>query len=249
MANENVSYSKLIRSTSFSQKEILRNIMLLHNNNEPFECDMTYSSGNFYSKDKGDEFYVPQPLIKMDVIPQFDDVIKIEPNGTLPLEDNSIKSIVIDLPFLIAPKDVPSMLTKEDSDNNVMIRRFASFYPISELAEAYYRWLHEAYRVLKEDGICVFKTQATITSSRQLFTPEMSWMMAMEAGFYCLDQFFLIAKNRLHSGKIKKQCHARKFTSTVYVFKKTDKKKVHYLNFMDDEMKSNFVKGLLKELG
>lgn len=238
----------MIKSISHSQKEILLNIINLHNNGQPFNCDMTYSSGKFYSKNEKDKFFVPEPLIKMDVVPQFDDVIKIEPDGDLPLKDSSIHSIVIDLPFVIAPKTAPS-LQIDNKDNNVMIRRFSNFYPISELTKTYYHWLKEAYRVLDNNGICVFKTQATTTSAKQLFTPELSWLMATSLGFYCLDQFFLVAKNRMNSGKIKKQQHARKYTSTMYVFKKTDKKKIHYLDFMTDEMKMNFMENLINEIG
>lgn len=235
-----VKYCDLIRSASFSQKEILYNIMMLHNNGEGFDCDITYSSGKFYSDGK-EAITVPQPKIKMDVEPLFEDVIKIEPLKPLPLEDNSISSIVIDLPFVIAPRN---LVSKEGS--NVMINRFSSFYPIDEMFENYYWWIREAYRVLKEDGILVFKCQGTITSARQIMTPEYSWMMATASGFYTLDQFFLIAKNRLHSGKIKKQQHARKFTSTVYVFKKTEKKKIKYLDFMNDEQEQKFVNDLIK---
>ena len=235
-----VKYSELIRSISYSQKEILYNIMQLHNNGNGFDCDITYSSGKFYSNNK-EAINVPQPKIKMDVSPMFEDVIKIEPFKPLPLDDNSIESIVIDLPFVIAPRDLKS---KEGS--NVMINRFSSFYPMDELFANYYFWLKEAYRVLKEDGICVFKCQATITSTRQLMTPEFSWMLATSCGFYTLDQFFLLAKNRLHSGKIKKQQHARKFTSTVYVFKKgMEKKKIKYLDFMDEEQQSEFINNLM----
>ena len=237
-----VKYSDVIRSTSFSQKEILHNIMLLHNNGEGFDCDITYSSGKFYSDTK-EAITIPQPKIKMDVFPMFDDVIKIEPLKPLPLEDNSIGSIVIDLPFVIAKRN---LVSKEGS--NVMINRFSSFYPTDELFENYYHWIKEAYRVLKPDGILVFKCQATITSARQLMTPEYSWMMATACGFYTLDQFFLLAKNRLHSGKIKKQQHARKFTSTLYVFKKTDKKKIKYLNFMNEETEGNFVNNLIHNM-
>lgn len=242
-----MSENNIIKSISHSQKEILLNIMNLHNNGEPFTCDITYSSGKFYSKNKKDTFFVPEPIIKMDIVPQYDDVIKIEPEGNLPLLDNSIKSIVIDLPFVIAPKTAPSL--NEDKKNNVMIRRFSNYYPISDLTKSYYHWLNEAYRVLEDDGICVFKTQATTTSAKQMFTPEMSWLMATSLGFYCLDQFFLVAKSRLHSGKIKQQQHARKYTSTIYVFKKSDKKKIHYLDFMTEEMKQQFIMNLMTEIG
>jgi hypothetical protein len=66
----------------------------------------------------------------MDVFPMFDDVIKIEPLKPLPLEDNSIGSIVSDLPFVIAKRN---LVSKERS--NVMINRFSSFYPTDELFE------------------------------------------------------------------------------------------------------------------
>lgn len=94
--------SNVIKSISFDQKEILYNIMQLHNNGEPFECDITYSSGKFYEPKKNDKYVIPYPSLKMDVFPIKEDVIKIEPFKPLPLEDNSISSIVIDLPFVIA---------------------------------------------------------------------------------------------------------------------------------------------------
>lgn len=234
-----IEYSDVIKSISYNQKEILFNIMQLHNNGNGFDCDITYSSGKFYS-DCDEEFNIPQPQLKMDVMPLSEDVIKIEPFKPLPLDDNTITSIVIDLPFVIAPKNAVS---KDGS--NVMINRFSSFYPCDDLFSNYYFWIKEAYRVLKEDGILVFKCQATITSARQLMTPEMSWMFATSCGFYCLDQFFLLAKNRLHSGKIKQQQHARKYTSTIYVFKKTEKKKVKYLDFMDDNEQKEFINNLI----
>ena len=235
-----IKYEDVIKSISFSQKEILHNIMLLHNKGNGFECDITYSSGKFYGEDKSG-IVIPQPSLKMDVFPQYEDVIKIEPLQPLPLADNSIESIVIDLPFVIAPRN---LVSKKGS--NVMINRFSSFYPLSEMFENYYHWIKEAYRVLKDDGILIFKTQGTITSAQQIMTPEYSWMIATACGFYTLDQFFLVAKNRLHSGKIKKQQHARKFTSTIYVFKKGGKKKIHYLNWMNDEQKSEFIDNLIQ---
>ena len=98
--------ANVIKNISSNQFEILYNIMQLYNNGKPFECDMTYSSGKFY--DRGGKFAIPQPSLKFDVMPQFDDVIQIEPWGKLPLEDNSLSSMVIDLPFIIAPRNSPS---------------------------------------------------------------------------------------------------------------------------------------------
>lgn len=184
----------------------------------------------------------------MDVVPQFDDVLKLEPLGKLPFEDNSIESLVIDLPFVIAPRDSASTKLTDQNGRNVIMNRFSSYYPVAEMLESYHHWINEAYRVLKPDGICVFKCQSTVTGGKQLMSCEYSWLCATAAGFYTLDQFFLLAKNRLHSGKIKTQQHARKFTSTFYVFKKSDKKKISYMKWMDDEKQSEFIKNLQDQL-
>lgn len=50
-----------------------------------------------------------------------------------------------------------------------------------------------------------------------IMSSEYYWYIAKKIGFYTVDEFILLAKNRLHSGKIKKQYHARKFHSKFYV--------------------------------
>ena len=221
-----------IKNISYSNSEILKNIINLHNNGEPLYCDMTYSKGMFYSNGE-----ICQPIIKFDTCPLFDDVKKIEPNGGLPFEDNSIPSIVIDLPFCIAPKEAPSRITTGETSNNIMLNRFSSYYPINELLENYNHWIQEAYRVLKRNGICVFTCQSNVSGGKQLWSEEYSWLCAVKAGFYVIDKFILLSKGRLISGKYKKQYHARRFTSVFYVFKKTGNKNIDYFRFLVDKDK------------
>lgn len=237
--------NETVKSISYNQHEILYNIMQLHTDGEPFECDMTYSIGNFYgkfkiTKDNGEivDIEIPAPKYKFDVCPQIEGVEKIEPLGPLPLENNSIKSICIDLPFVISCG--PSMAGPDYDEegkrvkNNLISRRFSYYYPVAQLLESYKHWIEEAYRVLKEDGILAFKTQATITGSKMLNTPYYSRLIAESCGFDSLDEFILLAKNRLISGKVHKQQHARSFHSYFLVFKKSQKKKVRYFDFMSD---------------
>lgn len=243
-----VEYKDVIKSISHDQKEIMYNIMKLHNGGKPFYADMTYSSGKFYEQKKNDKYIIPQPTVKLDVVPQFDDVVKLEPMGELPFEDNSIESIVIDLPFVIAPRDSASTKLGNQDGRNVIMNRFSSYYPVAEMLESYYHWCSEAYRVLKPNGICVFKCQSTVTGGKQLMSCEYSWLCASSVGFYTLDQFYLIAKNRLHSGKIKTQQHARKYTSTFYVFKKSDNKKIPYLKWMHKDVMDGFLENLKNQM-
>ena len=96
----------IIKNISFDQKEILHNIMMMHNDGKPYEVDITASSLGFYKQKKNDKYVIPEPKILMDVFPQREDIIKIEPYKPLPLEDNSVESVVCDLPFVVSPKKI-----------------------------------------------------------------------------------------------------------------------------------------------
>lgn len=227
--------TNIIKNISFDQKEILHHIMIMHNNGKPYEVDITAGSLGFYKQKKNDKYIIPEPKILMDVFPQREDIIKIEPYKPLPFEDNSVESVVCDLPFVVLPKKAPSVLNPKDG-SNIIFNRFHSFYPASDMLIQYKFWIDEIYRVLKPNGICVFKTQSTISGGYNYHTSEYSFMCALNAGFYVLDKFILNAKARLISGKIKKQRHARKFTSDFWVFKKDEKfsKKINYFKFLNN---------------
>lgn len=232
--SEKLNNNTVIKNISYDQKEILYNIMMLHNEGKPFEADMTASSLGFYKQKKSDKYVIPEPKILLDVFPQREDIIKISEYTPLPLEDNSVESMVCDLPFIVSPKQCPSILN-ENEGSNLMFKRFHSFYPASDMLGQYKFWIEEIYRVLKPNGICVFKTQSTISGGHNYHTSEWSFMCALNCGFYVLDKFILNAKARLISGKVKTQKHARRFTSDFWVFKKDDKKakKVEYLKLLN----------------
>ena len=197
--------STIIRNISTDQSEILWNIMQLYNDGNPYDCDMTASELKFYRKTKGSEYEIPEPKILFDVFPKEDKIKKIEPLGRLPLEDNSIHSIVIDLPFVVSPPNAPSAVSKKEGAS-LIFNRFYGYYPVDNLYESYYHWISEAYRVLDENGICVFKTQSTVSGGVQHNVEEWSYLSAQKVGFTGEDKFILQAKARLISPtKYKKQ--------------------------------------------
>lgn len=244
-----IEYDNVVRSIAYDQHEILYNIMQMHNGGKPFECDMTYSKGAFYGDfnitDIAGErrtVSIPRPGITFDVAPQDEETAKIEPDGPLPLEDGSIGSIVVDLPFVISvgksmkqdPRHDPETFKK---GSNIITNRFSGYYPRWEMYKSYDHWLHEAYRVLQPGGILVWKNQNVISGSTYIATEEFSWFDATRIGFYTLDRFILLAKARLISGKVKKQMHARNFSSSFWVFQKTGhgtKKIEDYFVWMED---------------
>lgn len=244
LTNDNI-----IRNTSFSQKEILRNIMSLYNDNNPFDCDITASSLKFYEKGKKDDYDIPLPKHLFDVYPQSDNIKQITPFQKLPLEDNSMGSIVFDPPFVISPKTCKSIM--ENKEKSCLIhKRFASFYPVSELYYNYYWWIKECYRTLKNNGLLIVKCMSTVSGGYQHNSEEFVFMSAMNMGFYCLDKFILQSKARLiSSGKYKKQCHSRKYTSVFYVFQKNPKmlNKFNYFEMLNN-MNETDLEGMVWEI-
>ena len=234
--NEKLDNSNIIRNISYDQSEILHNIMELYNEGKPFECDITASELKFYKKSIGDKYEIPVPNLLFDVYPQSENIKKITPFKRLPIEDNSLESIVVDLPFVISPHNAPSAVNPKDG-SALIFKRFSGFYPVGEMYSNYYWWISEAFRVLKEGGICIWKTQSTISGGLSHWTSPFSFMCAQKVGFYVLDQFILEAKARLvSSGKYKKQQHARKYTSDFWVFQKNAKlaKKTDCFKLMDE---------------
>ena len=66
----------VIKSTNYDQHALMRDIMVLHNNGEAFDCDITYSIGNFYGKftetvervDKdGNPIVLTKPTVKVNL--------------------------------------------------------------------------------------------------------------------------------------------------------------------------------------
>ncbi len=203
---------EIIKSISFSNHEIIKNIMILYNI-DCFDLDCTYSIGVFWKK-------LPQPKYKTDLYPKFPDVIEAS-SESLPFENESMNSIMFDPPFVIAGKTY-----KENKEGSSKIaKRFEAYENFNDLKKHYYQTLKECYRLLKKNGILVFKTQDIVSSGKNHFTHVLVMNMALSIGFYPKDLFILLSKSRLNSfnkGKWKKQEHARKYHSYFWVFQKTN---------------------------
>lgn len=205
---------EIIKSISGEQEEIIKNILHLYNNDEPIELDPTFSKGIFY-KNTGIE--VPKYIF--DISPQ-NEQTKQADCRELPFSDNSIKSIMFDPPFLAT---TGSSLNK-DNNSNLMVKRFGGYRNEQELHQFYYDSLKEFYRILKKDGILIFKCQDKISSGNQYLSHVFIINKAIELGYYPKDLFILTAKSRLVAEwQAKNQKHARKFHCYFIVFQKKNK--------------------------
>ena len=200
----------LIETVSENQTEILNNILKLYCP-YGFDLDPTYSKGVFYNG-------VPEPKMKYDLKPEVAGVIPADCR-TLPLESDSLNSIVFDPPFVCG--------SQRDGKPGIIKTRFGYYRNVPELWEFYEKSLVEFYRILKTGGVLVFKCQDTVESSKQYLSHVEIIAHACKMGFYPVDLFILIARNVLISPNMANQQHARKTHSYFLVFQKTASK-VHY---------------------
>ena len=199
---------KQITSISYDQGEIIRNIINLHCM-EGIELDPTYSKGVFYKR-----YGIPEPLEKFDLYPQTDDTLKASADD-LPHWDESIMSIMFDPPFIVGhTKNRPTGIIGE---------RFHGFPNIKSLWDFYERALSEFWRILKPNGILIFKCQDTVSSGKQWLSHVHIINQAEKLGFYTKDLFILLAKSRITGHNHKNQKHARKYHSYFIVFSKSMK--------------------------
>ena len=194
----------IIKSVSSSQDTILASIMAL-NNIARFDADVTYGHGGFWKK-------LPQPKYAFDIEPLYDHVIKAD-STNLPLDDNSIRSLIFDPPFL-------TYVRNGRKHGSVMGKRFSGYWSYSELETHYKETIREAYRILKNRGIMVVKCQDIIHNHK--LHPTHIFVYQWASGMFRLkDMFILLAKHRMPAmRKGAKQKHARIYHSYFMVFEK-----------------------------
>lgn len=195
---------KLIRSVSTSQEEILLNIMQLHLP-AGIECDCCYNKGSFY---KGS---IPPPKLKFDLTPQTNDTVEADCRH-LPLEDNSLGSLIYDPPFIFG--------TNVNSEEHLMSKKYTSFKSRIEMEKFFTDSISEFARIIKPKGILIVKAQDIVGGRKRIFSSKLIINEAEARGFKLVDEFILIAKNRF-TGNYKNQFHARSFHSFFMVFKKS----------------------------
>lgn len=193
----------IISSISDNQDEILSSILRLYIDGKQFECDITYSRGVFYK-------HIPQPPLKFDKYPQSEEVSPLD--NFYDIEECSLSSIVVDLPFLIKGSDV--------NYKSMMADRFNSFRTVRELYETNKAILQHTYSKLSKGGILVFKTMDIIYGGVQHWIGTYVQNTANEIGYKLVDMFILYAKTKVLTNVNNTQRHARKFHSYFFVFRK-----------------------------
>lgn len=198
-----ISNNTIIKSVSDDQNEILSNILRLYVPEGRFDCDFTFSIGNFYK-------HIPQPNLKFDKYPQIEGVLPLEEAEKIPF--TSLSSVVFDLPFIVKDKS-------NINEQSKIALRFNYFTSVAELYKVNEDMLNLSFRVLKRGGILVVKTMDVCAVGGQVWVSDYVYHKAFELGFELLDKFILVSPSRYVFMK-GIQRHARKYHSYFLVFKK-----------------------------
>ena len=195
----------MITTICESDQEILSAIIELYMPHG-IDIDPTYSTGGFYKSG-----IIPQPDLKLDINPQVPGVLQADCcDLRFWLPDDSVYSVVIDLPFIHAP-----------GKESIMGNRFSGFKSQKELREVYATTAIEAYRYLSMGGIIAWKLMDIVESGKQNWTHVFMVNHCWLTGFD-LEDLFILGKR---SGKPvghnhNRQVHAKKAHCYWLVFRK-----------------------------
>ena len=209
----------MIRSVSYDQREIIDSIMKLCGINR-FDADVTFGNGSFY-KGRDTPFFcsdIDKDLIINSKLSS-DSVRGVNNSNNLPIDDDSISSLMFDPPFLTYVR-----AAREGNGNMVMAKRFGGYWRYDELEKHYRETILEAGRVLKKKGIMVFKCQ-DIIHNHKMHCTHLNIIKWADGVFRLKDLFILPAKSRMgipqQDGTKKKiQKHARIFHSYFMVLER-----------------------------
>ena len=196
----------IIKSVYFNQADILDSIQKLYGIDR-FDCDLTYGNGSFY---KGKV----KPRFRFDLDESLDDV-EISCSTNTPLKNDSISSCVFDPPFLTYIKS-----GRQGNGNMVMAKRFSGYWRYDELQDHYIKTIRESARIIKPNGVLIFKCQDIIHNHKMHCTHAniLSWS---KDWFRLKDLFILCAKHRMPMPNKKgAQKHARIFHSYFLVLQR-----------------------------
>lgn len=189
-----------------NEQKLIKALLDIHNGGEDIELDPMYNQGMFYKE------LLNKPKYRFDLNATEKGYDAQNGDATnLPLENNSIKCMILDPPFMFG--------THGQTKNNVINKRYTMFDTYAELENCYKGIIEEAHRVLDKKGILIFKCQ-DYTDSKTTMVHCLVYQWAIEQGFYAKDMAILnLPKSKIYNGNLK-QKHLRKTHCYFWVFQK-----------------------------
>ncbi len=188
------------KSVFENEQMLLASLIDLHLNGKKIQCDPMFFKGNFYKES------IDLPDLCFDLNPQ-EKWIQQADAKNLPIKDRTLDNIILDPPFLIGNRN--SQKKYYSATTHTMFKDF------NELEKTYKGILLEAKRVLKKNGVLIFKCQ-DYTDSKTIMTHCLVYNWATELGFYAKDLAILVKPNKITNPKTR-QRHLRKIHTYFWV--------------------------------
>lgn len=186
--------------------DILKAISDIHLRGDWFDADITYSKGVFWED-------IEKPKYMSDLVPVYDYVKQDDSTKLETYEDNSLKSVVFDPPFLFRPRKA--------ENNDKICARFSYFKSFEELLEMYQQSLQAIHNKLVKGGILAFKCQ-DMTDGKFYCSHNEIINYATNNGFELRDIIIKATTTKLQRDAKQQNCVA-KVHSYWLIFKKKGK--------------------------
>jgi hypothetical protein len=210
--------------------DVFPNVLSLHVPKGSLVADVTFGKGVFWKKVTPGEYTVLASDIsakKQPKLPSFVNLTDGIDCRKLPYADEHLDCLVLDPPYMEG-------LYRSNEDNLAGDGTHAAFrHSYSNgmatstgpkwhdaVVDMYMKAGREAYRVLKNDGICIVKCQDEVSANKQRLTHVEIITGYESLGFYTKDLFVVVRQNKAGVSRLLKQEHARKMHSYFLVFQK-----------------------------
>ena len=180
-------------SVFYSDEEILKALSDIHLKGNWYDLDCTFSKGNFYKN-------IKEPQLKSDLTPLRKDVISSNSDSLQFVNNESLKSIIFDPPFLFR--------NRKSINNDKMSKRFTFFKSYEDVIEMYTKSLLCFRKKLKKGGYVFFKCQ-DMTDGKFYDTHTDTIRVAKDIGFILKDIAIKVNKTKLQRDAKQQNCVAK----------------------------------------
>jgi hypothetical protein len=199
-----------------TNERVFKDVVSLYVAAKSTVADVTYGKGVFWKDIPKDRY----KLLPTDLRDGVD-------CRNLPYKDGEIDCVVFDPPYMHTPGGTAHVNHQNYESyykNNVSPNGSGKKYHEAVL-DLYFKAAHEAYRVLRNEGIYIVKCGDEVCANQQRLTHVEIVNDLTQNGFIVEDLFVLLRNNRPGVSRVIRQVHARKNHSYFLVFRKSKNKR------------------------
>jgi hypothetical protein len=199
-----------VRTTQGNNAEMVANAARLYIPDGAIVADVTYGKGAFWTRANRKRF----SLIGSDLEPSFGGASVAADCRSLPYRNHSVGVVVLDPPYIAYPGQ---HLTDHRYNNAATTPRLYH----DGIIQLYAGAMAEACRVLTAGGFLWVKCKDEVSHDRQNWSHIQIYEHAIQLGLHARDLFVVVAANPATAmGTWKRQLHARKTHSFMWIFEK-----------------------------